>query len=220
MSRLVLYENRLLFDKEVKSKLSYKIGSGSEGVCYDHKGYAYKILFDKKEINDTCGILDYMENPSNILTVEDVDLPSFAFPKEIYATKNWLLGYKSRLIKNDLFDVKNLNSSNDLTKINFNNLAHAYKVMLEDVDLLSKEKIKIYDLTFNLIFDGKKLTAIDTCGYERVKDDVMQDNRDCLATSIEDLFHVISDYEIKEQIKNDDIDSYLDRVNKQLCLKK
>ena len=92
--------------------------------------------------------------------------------------------------------------------------------MLEDVDLLSKEKIKIYDLTFNLIFDGKKLTAIDTCGYERVKDDVMQDNRDCLATSIEDLFHVISDYEIKEQIKNDDIDSYLDRVNKQLCLKK
>lgn len=220
MNRLVFYNNKLLFDQEIKSKLVHKLGIGSEGACYEYKGSAYKIIFDKNVISNTCGVLDYMENPSNILTVDDIDLPSFVVPEEIYATKDWLLGYKSKLIKNDLFDVQNFSTLEDFSKINFNNLSKAYKMMLDDVDLLSKDKIKLYDLTFNLIFDGKKLTAIDTCGYKRVKDDVTKDNRDCLAIAIEDLFHIISDYQIDQRIKNNDIDSYLEKVNKQLCLKK
>lgn len=220
MSRLVVYDNELLFDKEIRCKLFREIGRGSEGICYEYNGFAYKVLFDKNIIDYIGGILDYMKNPSQILTVDDIDLPSFAFPEKVYATKDWLLGYKTKLIKNNLFNGEIFYSPEDLANINFNSLARAYKVMLQDVDLLSEEKIKIFDLTFNLVFDGKKLTGIDTCDYKRVKKDIKKTNRDSLAASIEDLFYMVSGYKIKASIKNNDIDSYLEDVNKQLRLKK
>ncbi len=220
MSRLVLYDNEKLFDKDIRYKLFNEIGRGSEGICYEYKGYAYKVIFNKNIIEQTSGILDYMEDPSQILTVTDIDLPSFSFPEKVYAIKNWLLGYKSKLIKNNLFNGENFNSPEDLVNINFNNLANAYKIMLQDVDLLSEDKIKIFDLTFNLVFDGKTLTGIDTCGYKRVKDNIKKTNRDSLALAIEDLFYMISDFKIKASIKNDDIDSYLEEVNKELRLNK
>lgn len=220
MSRLVVYDNKLLFDKEVGCKLSHEIGRGSEGICYEYKGLAYKVFFDKRKLSYMTGILDYMEDPNLILTVDDINLPSFAFPEKLYTTKNWLLGYKSRLIRNDLFNGDIFNSPEDLASINFNNLAKAYKIMLRDVDLLSEEKIRIFDLTFNLTFDGKELTGIDTCGYKRVRDNIKRFNRDSLAVSIEDLFSIVSNYEIRTFIEDDDIDSYLEKVNHQLQLKK
>ncbi len=220
MGRLVVYDSELLFNKEVKSKLFHQIGSGSEGTCYEYKGFAYKVLFDKNIISCMSGILDYMEDPNLILTVDDINLPSFAFPEQVYTIKDWLLGYKSRLIKNNLFNGEIFNLPEDLMSINFNNLAKAYKIMLQDVDLLSEEKIKIFDLTFNLAFDGKKLTGIDTCGYKRVKDDIKSANRESLSASIEELFSVVSGYTIKAFIENNDIDSYLEDVNKQLRIKK
>lgn len=220
MSRLVLYDNEILFDKDIRYKLFNEIGRGSEGICYEYKGFAYKVIFNKNIIEQTSGILDYMEDPSQILTVTDIDLPSFSFPEKVYAIKNWLLGYKSKLIKNNLFNGENFNSPEDLVNINFNNLANAYKIMLQDVDLLSEDKIKIFDLTFNLVFDGKALTGIDTCGYKRVKDNIKRANRDSLAIAIEDLFYMVSDFKIEASILNDDIDSYLEEVNKELRLKK
>lgn len=216
MSRLVLYENKLLFDKEIRSKLIHKIGSGSEGICYEHNDKAYKILFSRDEMDRLCGTLDYMVHPDKIITTETIDLSSFAFPEELYVTKDWLLGYKAKLIKNNLFKEKIFHTIEDIKKFDFNTLATAYKKMLSDVDILSEEKVKIYDLTFNLIFDGTNLTGIDTCGYERVKEDIKRHNRDCLATSVDFLFCIASDNELQTRIKNDDIDSYLEAVDKQL----
>ena len=152
MSRLVVYDNELLFDKEIRCKLFHEIGRGSEGICYEYNGFAYKVLFDKNIMDYIGGILDYMENPSQILTIDDIDLPSFAFPEKVYAIKDWLLGYRTKLIKNNLFNGETFYSPEDLANINFNDLAKAYK--------------------------------------------------------------------IKASIKNDDIDSYLEDVNKQLRLKK
>lgn len=212
MSKLVLYDNELLFQQDIKSKLSKEIGHGSEGVCYEYNNSAYKILYKKSDIEKSLGILEYMEQPSKIITAEDINLTSFAFPQEVYATKNWLLGYKTRLIKNNLFNINNFLDMNDLKKIDFNALAKAYKVMLNDVDLLSEERIKIYDLTFNLVFNGKKLTGIDTCGYKKVNKNVKHKNRNSLSFAISDLFSVISDYKIDDEIKNNNIDDYLEKV--------
>lgn len=216
MSKLVLYNNELLFRQDIKSKLTHEIGHGSEGVCYEYDNDAYKILFPKKDIEISVGIMDYMIHPETILTTDYIDLPSFAFPKEIYATKDWLLGYKAKLIKNNLFNTKNLLDIEDLKKIDFNALAHAYKIMLGDVDLLSEERIKIYDLTFNLVFDGKKLTGIDTCGYKLVNKMIKKQNRDSLSLAIEDLFSILSNYEISYDIENNDIDDYLEKVYKKI----
>lgn len=214
MSKLVIYDNELLFDKEIRCKLSHEIGRGSEGICYEHSDKAYKVLFSRDDI--VCDVLDYMVHPDKIITTEVIDLPSFAFPEELYVTKDWLLGYKAKLLKNNLFKEEIFHTIEDLKRIDFNALAMAYKKMLSDVDVLSEEKVKIYDLTFNLIFDGTNLTGIDTCGYERVKEDIKRHNRDCLATSVDFLFCTASDYELQTCIKNDDIDSYLEEVDRQL----
>ena len=214
MSRLVIYDNKLLFDKEISCKLSHEIGRGSEGICYEHGDKAYKVLFSRDDM--VCDVLDYMVHPDKIITTEVIDLPSFAFPKKLYVTKDWLLGYKAKLIKNNLFKEEIFHTIEDLKGIDFNALAMAYKKMLSDVDVLSEEKVKIYDLTFNLIFDGTNLTGIDTCGYERVKEDIKRYNRDCLATSVDFLFCTASDYELQTCIMNDDIESYLEEVDKQL----
>ena len=64
MSRLVVYDNELLFDKEIRCKLFHEIGSGSEGICYEYNGFAYKVLFDKNIMDYIGGILDYMEKPN------------------------------------------------------------------------------------------------------------------------------------------------------------
>ncbi len=212
MSKLVLYDNPLLFDREIKSKLIHEIGCGSEGVCYAYNGEAYKVMYDKSIIHKMSETLDYMVNPTQIITTDDIDLPSFAFPKEVYATKEWLLGYKTKLIEQNLFHINNFLDIDDLKNIDFNALAVAYKLMLEDVDLLSKEKVEIYDLTFNLVFDGKRLTGVDTCGYKKTNEDVKEGNRKCLALAIEDMFTLVSDHEIDESIENNDIDSYLEKV--------
>lgn len=216
MSKLVLYDNELLFYKEIKSKLSREIGRGSEGICYEYDNEAYKVMFNKTDVMKMSGILNYMEHPSKIITTQDINLPSFVFPEEVYATKDWLLGYKTRLIKNNLFSIENLIDIQDLKKIDFNALASAYKVMLDDVKLLSEARIKIYDLTFNLIFDGKKLTGIDTCGYQFVDKNIREQNEKYLSNAIVDLFRMISNYKINYSIVNNDIDSYLEKVYKKI----
>lgn len=216
MSKLVLYNNELLFRQDIKSKLTHEIGHGSEGVCYKYDNDAYKILFSKKDIEISVGIMDYMIHPETILTTDYIDLPSFAFPKEIYATKDWLLGYKTKLVKDNLFSNENLFDIEGLKKIDFNALSKAYKIMLNDVDLLSELKIKIYDLPFNLMFDGKKLIGIDTCGYQVINKNIKKQNRDSLSSAIEELFSINSNNTIDDEIKDNNIDDYLEKVYKKI----
>ena len=182
------------------------IGSGSEGSCYrgrDNKVYKF-IEFDKPN--------DY--NVEELITDDEIHLDSFAFPEELYVVGTQLKGYRSELVERDLFAVSNTVDIETIDCINFHNLSNAYKVMLIDVARLSNKNVLIYDLPFNLMFDGDKLTAIDTCGYKRVDYNPLRDNVRSLNTSMELLFKLwFESYKDENfKINGTDIDSFLGEV--------
>ena len=62
-------------------------------------------------------------------------------------------------------------------------------------------------MCFNLTFDGETIIAIDTCGYTKVKYDVLNENISSLNYAIETLFNLWFQYE----------DIYYDGVCDETC---
>lgn len=185
------------------------LGTGGEGACY--RGYdnqAYK-LFNPRISTFYC---EY--DPKNIVTKDDFDMESFAFPTELYVINNELRGYKSELIEGNLFSAENISNLASIRHINFDNLSKAYYNMAKDVIELSSNKVLIEDMPFNVIFDGERLTAIDTCDYRKVDYVPLEENIASLNCSLEMLFSVwFGDFKkIDYKIEDMDVDTYLDKI--------
>lgn len=180
-------------DKELKNfldskKLSY-IAEGSEGICFASKADndAYKVLFDDDDI-----LFESDYNPKKIITTELIELDCFAFPKELYTLNGKLRAYRTKKIDKDLLQYED---EPDIYSLDFKKLEKAYLKLEKDIISLSKAGIKMYDLCFNLIFDGESLIAIDTCGYTKVEYDVLNENISLLNYSLENLFSLWFQYE-------------------------
>ena len=89
---------------------------------------------------------------------------------------NQITEYKKYIQGTNKGDIKNLNfegavlaRGNYPNKINnnidFDKLYAAYEVMYDDAIQLARDGICIYDLPYNIVFDGERLFGIDTCGY-------------------------------------------------------
>lgn len=194
---------KFLFTK----KLSY-IAEGSEGKCFASSvdNDAYKVLFEE----DNYFAEDY--DVEKIITTEDIDLKSFAFPKEIYTINGQIRAYRTKKIDNDLFKFE---ENFDLYSINFLKLEKAYLKFKKDIISLSKAGIEIYDLCFNLIFDGDNLIAIDTCGYKKVDYDVLQKNIASLDYAIVNTLVACLSYEDIVFCETcDEVDQYIRNVGK------
>ncbi len=212
-------------DKELKDFLNSKrlsyIAEGSEGRCFASKvdNDAYKVLF---EDNDDEMLLESEYDPKNIITTDVIDLECFAFPKEIYTLNGKLKAYRTKKVDNNLFnydekpdiysDVKP-----NLYLIDFKKLEKAYLRLEKEILILSKLGIKIYDLCFNLTFNGDSLIAIDTCGYRKVDYDVLNENIAALNYAIENLFSLWLAYEdICFNSNCDDACEYIRNIGKQV----
>ena len=94
--------------------------------------------------------------------------------------------------------------------------------MLKEIKILSDNKIKIYDLSFNLMFDGENLYAIDTCGYRKVDEDVNEvyrHNKFYLEEAIKDilsafLINDISTEEYNKLVDIQDLEEQLKEIKK------
>jgi hypothetical protein len=196
MNNIINFET----SKELKNfldskRLSY-IAEGSEGKCFASKvdNDAYKVFFDDEMLLEN----DY--DPKEIITADMIELDCFAFPKEIYTLNGKLKAYRTKKIDNDLFKYDEqpsayLEEQSNLYLIDFKKLEKAYLKLEKDIINLSKAGIKIYDLCFNLTFDGESLIAIDTCGYTKVEYDVLEENISSLNYAIENLFSLWLTYE-------------------------
>lgn len=189
----------------ISKKLSY-IAEGSEGKCYASlvDNDAYKVLFDEDKYFE----VDY--EVEEIITTEDIDLKSFAFPKEIYTINGQIKAYKTKKIDKDFFQFE---EDFNLYSINFLKLEKAYLNIKKDVISLSKAGIEIYDLCFNLIFDGENLVGIDTCGYKKVDYDVLEKNIASLDYAIINVLTVCLSYENIIFYKDcNEVDQYIRNV--------
>lgn len=155
-----------------------KLGDGAEGIAYLslNDNFVYKVLTD----------FEYEDKIEDIITCSDISLKYFILPEELYVYDNHLIAYKTRFINKNFFDKRRYN----LSDFDFDKLIKAYYNILEDVKVLSNNKIIICDLTFNLIFDGENIYAIDTCGYRKVNEkasEVYRKNKMYLDDAIKDL---------------------------------
>lgn len=143
------------------------IGEGAEGKCYLSKldGNVYKLITNK----DSNGNLIINYNINKIITTEDIHLENYILPEELYVVDNELIGYKTKYIKEKsvFAEQKPQEILKKLYNLKEKILIEAYYQILKETDILSKEKIEIYDLTYNLLFSEAKYYGIDTCGYEK-----------------------------------------------------
>lgn len=163
MSKIVVFKNLAEYFNYFKPKMVRVLGRGCEGVTYTDGDAAYKMY-----IYDYPQNREYRENVDKIITSEDYDLSSFAFPEILYLVNNLLMAIKLRYVSNDIFHNWKENKSIEILKsIDFDAFTNAYLKMLDDIKVLSRDKIYINDLNSkNLLFDGESLVAVDTCFYE------------------------------------------------------
>ncbi len=194
MSRIQNFNCREDYRKFLKTrKLSLiPLGMGSEGSCHKSQvdQLAYKVLWSSIEEDDPMEDVGFgMTNLSSILTTEDILLPHFLFPIQLHVCKEELLGYTSFCAPSkNLFHSKFLTSKQAIRRIPFDALKKAYDAMQVEMDALNQEKIEIFDLAFNLIFDGESLYAIDTTWYKRRDKDVHKANEESLKYAIRSVF--------------------------------
>ena len=181
------------------------LGQGTEGVCYRGKdGKAYKV-YSKDGYREFYPL-------ETILTKDDFSLKSFAFPETIFTVDGYMEAYTSTLVPRNLFDDEHLTVSG-IKDINFDNLIEAYKIMSDEVNLLTKSGIVFSDLPGNILFDGVNLVAIDTCDY--VKNDTSGEslsNQALIDEAIKEAFDKLFEDEESEGLfvnPNQDTVSYL-----------
>ena len=152
-------------NKELTKYISGKnitlLSNVTEGTCYlgeDNK--VYKII-------GLDSIVDVSYNIDDIITEDDIKLKSFAFPQELFVVDNKLAGYSSEYIPDNKLKSTDY-SIKTVATMDFNKFSRAYKTMKKDVIKLSSKNILINDLCSNIVYDGKRLVGIDTCGYKKV----------------------------------------------------
>ncbi len=180
MNKIVEFDSVEKFVAYRKKKACLEVGSGSEGTCYLGKdGLIYKDF--------TEGFSREWYTPEDIITTDTIESKSFAFPIVIFTVHGEVVGLTTEFITPNLLDFRTM-TEETIANTNFDKLIAAYYVIQEDVDILSCKKIKLFDLSSNLMFNGKRLIGVDTCGYTKSTEDVGAFNQECLDAAVKDLF--------------------------------
>lgn len=199
------------FKAYLKEKGLIKKGSGSEGSFYyswvDKKGYK---IFNQENLY----------KPELVIMDDEVQIESYIFPEELLVIDGKLKGYTSRIIKNNILSDSNLENFN-LGAIDFTALKMAYKLFKIETALLANKGIAVFDLANNLVFDGKRIYAVDTCCYYKTKDKwVLRHNDQCLNDAIDSMLEMIflyADVEIKSREELGlTVSAYFDYIIKKL----
>ena len=133
------------------------LGVGSQGACYyDPKTNqvlkVFHIFFD----NDyDYGIFEDLTQFSNITN------STFIWPIETIEYNSFIIGYTMKFVKS-----KSLYEINPLY-VNLNSFAKAINKSYKDIELLTNNDIKIYDIMYNILYSKGKINVIDTMEYSK-----------------------------------------------------
>lgn len=133
------------------------LGVGSQGACYyDPKTNqvlkVFHIFFDD----------DYDDVISEDLTqFSNITNSTFIWPIETIEYNDFVIGYTMKFVKS-----KSLYETNPLY-VNLNSFAKAINKSYKDIELLTKNDIKIYDIMYNILYSKGKINVIDTMEYSK-----------------------------------------------------
>lgn len=207
MQKIINFKTTDEFRKYVDLVSLKEIGSGSEGYAY--------LTKDKKVIKSYLDGYDNVERDyKKIITSDDFKLNSFIFPDKLYLVDDKIVGYISKYFSNDIFNNDYIDK-----KINLNKIAYAREKMLDDIATLNYNKIYLFELCFNLLFDGKKMVAIDTLDYYKdlniSLDKLIIENTKTLDYAITTVLSCILDIkEISTEISFDEYRKELKKIYK------
>lgn len=207
MSKIVRFNSDEEFVAYRKAKASYRLGGGSEGDCFlGRDGLVYKDFTEGYRSED------YI--PEDVITSDQVQNKSFAFPHTLFVVGDELVGHTTDVVKKDITSYDTL-FSNGIDHINFDKLYRAYEVLYDDAIALAEDGIGIYDLSYNLMFDGERLIGVDTCGYYRTSPMECLHNTECVDAAVKNLFTHYAEYVKGEKLDTDmDVKSFLKMVER------
>lgn len=180
MKKVIKFDSEKEFKAYMKSKTVSEIGDGSEGVCYLGKdGKAYKSFQD--------GYIKSTYQVDEIITSDEASTNSFLFPDILFTINDIVVGYVCKFIPRDDLNFNKL-IFEGLDHINFDKLYDAYSPLRNDAVVLAQNGISIFDLSYNLMFDGQSLYGIDTCSYTRKPGDLTDSNLAYVDAAMKDPF--------------------------------
>lgn len=205
MNKIVKFESEQAVNSYCMKKAVRELGTGSEGTCYlGNDGLAYKDMSD--------GFRSETYIPEDIITTADYQNKSFFFPHVLFVVGDELMGYTSDAVKKNLTSYRYL-FDHGIDHIDFDKLYKAYEVMYEDAIQLARDGISIYDLPYNVVFDGEKLIGIDTCGYSRAPVMECLRNPEYVDDAVKRLFTDYAEYVHDEKLDISlDVKAFLDDV--------
>ena len=207
MNKIIKFDSEQAVNLYCRKKAVRELGTGSEGTCYLGKdGLAYKDMSEGYRSED------YI--PEEIITTADYQNKSFFFPHVLFVVGDELMGYTSDAASKNITSFKYL-FDNGIDHINFDKLYSAYEVMYEDAIKLAEDGISIYDLPYNVVFDGERLIGIDTCGYSRAPVMECLRNPEYVDDAVKRLFTDYAEYVHDEKLDMSlDVKTFLDVVKK------
>lgn len=114
-----------------------------------------------------------------VITTKDYNLTSFNFPNKLIVYRSHIAGYRTNYFQNNILD-----DDCSIKYIDLSNLIEAREIMIDDIRVLSKDKYRMNDIEHNLLFNGKRLCAIDTLDYRIVSNLTFDDNIELLDRAI------------------------------------
>ena len=171
--------------KELLMYLKYivELGYGSQGITYHDKKLNKAIKVYHEVFDDEMSYLT--KNKEETLKFNQAVNNTYIFPDDVLMLNDKIVGYTSKFVSG-----KNLQYINPLT-ININNLMQSLKQVKEDTKLISENKIKSYDVMYNIMYKNGRLYVVDTLEYG-INKTSYEDNRACIDNEI--MLFLVDDY--------------------------
>lgn len=210
MVRKLVFEEYLDLAKYIYERQEKYLDDGSEGTVYKGAdGFAYKLMYEEPWISDI-----KILNPDEIITIDDINLKSFAFPIELYLIDGKVMGSKMKYVRPSIVSNDYTLSPVDFYNIDIYQFYKAYEILLEDVKKLSDMNILMFDVANNLMYDGKTITIVDTHYYTREDYNTYEKNLHIVEQAVKAIFDLWLDSAGLEEveIENHNMIKYLEDV--------
>lgn len=158
------------FDLYMKNNKRKFIESGTEGEVYlTDNDYVIKYMKDSYDPK-------YLSESKDIIMSSDLQLDSFIFPDELFVIGDQVVGYKAKHFKGNILKFPNSSVEKE-EDLNLDRLIESRDKMLEDIKVLTDMGYYLFELPRNILFNNKKLCAIDTLDYRKdTSDELLKKN--------------------------------------------
>lgn len=198
--------------------IKHYLNSGSQGTCFLDlkKNIVYKIF--NQFLDNDFDYDEYIEyNNDEIMRFSNITNNTFIFPKDVIIVNNEVVGYITDFVK-----AIHLNCVSNLC-VNLDNFERAINIAYKDVKLLSDNKITLFDVLYNLLYDEEndKFYVTDTDEFGIELNDLNYDDYNLKNFNSEIYWFLIDGY-FDEFIKdhNDLFKMYKDKSSDLLCFLK